>query len=121
MPKPRRNRKQADPRKPRRERLADWQIDAVIGTSERVFGSVAFVQQRRPMRMPSRSQRSPFSATVTGKPAVSYVSRAAQFAAIDRRQSAEAAALAERSAVRQAEIARLSAIANSVTESRKSC
>lgn len=72
------------------------------------------------MGRPTRSQKSPFSATIKGGTAVSYVSEAARWAAHDKRQAEAAAALAERSAVRQAEIARLLAVAtNSVTESIK--
>lgn len=119
MPKPRRNRTPRDPRTPRLERLANWQVDGEFD-SQKVWGSVAFTAQRKPRRMPSRSQPSPFAAKVTGKPVVSYVDQAATLAAWQRQDAARAAARAQIDDARNARIAELRAIArslDSVTES----
>lgn len=100
------------PRKPRKPRP---QVEPIVseevaryGTSERVFGSVPYVEMRRIRRMPTRNQGNPEKAIVQGKGRQRYIDDAA----CDRAFAKRAAEAAARTAERSARIAELLALAN---------
>lgn len=88
------------------------QPPARYGTSERLFGTTAYVEMRRIRKMPTRSQHNPEKATIQGPTVRTYRSFHARHAAVNREFATNRAALAERTAERNARIAELMTIAN---------